>query len=135
MGMPEEHKIHITRPPAGTAAGEGAAKPEGESTAAPAGGEAKNEGAAPAAAGAAPAEAKPEVKQPRSILADPATLAEMPAVAMGCCVALMRPDAAAALGFGNEDEADAGRFRRASLLTLRGAREAAVCSTQRPVLP
>ena len=73
------------------------------------GGEGEQAGAAPpAAAGEQQAQAQTEgqaaEKRPRVALSDAHTLEQLPALAMGCCVALMRPEDAAALGFSEGDD-------------------------------
>ena len=93
-----------------------------EAAAAPAAaGEAKEEAAADG--GAAAGEAKqppPNQPTPKSKLSDPATLDELRAVAMGCCVALPRPGDAAALGLDDGSEGATGGEPPLALACWRG---------------
>lgn len=106
VGLPEESKLHITKerkpeaapdadttpdldttlPDADAAAGEAVPAAEGEE----------------AAAVEPPQEAKPEKSgwpKPQRTFTDPATLAQMPSLSYGCCVAMLRDADAASLGF------------------------------------
>ena len=139
VGLPEGHKMHMTKKAgegeaqAEAKAEEAAAAAEGGAAAAPAkpaaGGEAAAEGqpaagAEGAAAAAAPAPAKP-VPVPRSHLSNPATLEQLRGVAMGCCVGLMSEADAADLGFERNDLAIACWRGRANLNILVSKQEAA----------
>lgn len=133
VGLPQGHKLHITKGGAKAAAGQpaaaGPAEPQvdakGEDVqqeasapaasaagqaAQPAAGEAALQPAAAAPTAAAPAGGdKEQAKQPRVTLTDPSTVQQLEGLAMGCCVALLRSEDAAALGFAAES--DAGECR------------------------
>lgn len=121
MGLPEEYKMHMTKgkkeeeevkeEEAADAKQEPAADvmqdPAADAAAnaqAPAVAEQAEAGAAPEAAAEQQAAAAPPkpAPAPKSFLSDPSTLEQLRGVAMGCCVALMRREDAATLGFAAE---------------------------------
>lgn len=137
VGLPEGHKLHITKKPGQAAAAEaaegkaeegagaeGAAAEPAAAAAEPAVGGEGGEGQ-PAAAAAAADPANKPAPVPRSYLSNPATLEQLTSVGMGCCVALMSEADAAALGFERNIAAIACWRGRANLNILVSKQEAA----------
>lgn len=125
VGLPEGHKLHITKKPGQAAAAEAAeGKAEEGAGAEPAAGGEGGEGQ-PAAAAAAADPANKPAPVPRSYLSNPATLEQLTSVGMGCCVALMSEADAAALGFERNIAAIACWRGRANLNILVSKQEAA----------
>jgi len=98
VGLPEEAKLHITKKAEAAEAAEAADKvlPEAEA-AVPADAAA----AEPTAVGES-REKQPEKggwPKPQRTMTDPITLAQMPSLDYGCCVAMLRDSDAASLGF------------------------------------
>lgn len=117
VALPAAHQLHMTKPAAAPAAAtdvtpdEAAAEAAEASEQQPEGAAAESEqaGAQPPAA-AAEQQQQQQDKKPRAVLGDALTLDQLKSLTMGCCVALLRPEDAAALdlGYAEGDADDSG---------------------------
>ena len=122
VALPAAHQLHMTKPAAAPAAAtdvtpdEAAAEAAETSEQQPEGAAAVGEqaGAQPPAAAAEQQQQQQQQQQqdkkPRAVLGDALTLDQLKSLTMGCCVALLRPEDAAALdlGYAEGDADDSG---------------------------